>query len=81
MWIAAVGISGSYSFAEGLQAAHLCFCPASDVIAVPSFPTRTALFANIAKDRVSRDSSRAVFSPELSGSEVVPENWTVGMRG
>ena len=34
------------------------------MIAVPSFPSRAAFFANIAEDCVSRDGGRAVFPPK-----------------
>ena len=60
----AVRVSGGDAFSEGLQAAHLCLCSASGMVAAPPFPARTAFFANVAQDCVSRDCGRAVFAPE-----------------
>lgn len=56
--------SGSDPFAEGFQAPHLCRCPISSMIAVPSFPSCAAFLADIGEDCVSRDRGRAVFPPK-----------------
>lgn len=60
----AIWVSGSDPLAEGFQAPHLCLGPASDMVAVPSFPGCTTFFANVAQDCVSRDCGRAVLTPK-----------------
>ena len=46
------------------QAPLFCLDPASDIVAVPSFPNCTAFFTNVAQDCVSRDCGRAVLTPK-----------------
>lgn len=59
-----VRVSGGDAVSEGFQAPHLCLCPASGMVAVLSFPTSAAFFANLAEDCISSNSGRAIFTPE-----------------
>lgn len=60
----AIRVSGGNAFSERFQAPHFCLSPASDMVAVPSFPGCATFFANVAQDCVSRDRGRTVLTPE-----------------
>lgn len=66
----AVGVSCGDAFTEGLEAPHLCFDPASDVVSRPSLPKRPAIVPGGTQGFVAGDCGRAVLFPR---SAVLPD--------
>src|SRR6056297_3209772 len=59
----AVWISCADAFSEGLQAPHLCFDPASDMVSGPAFPECSAVVSGGAQGFVAGARRRTVLFP------------------
>lgn len=63
IWISAVWLSCSDTFAEGLEAPHLRLDPAPGVVSCPALPERPAVVPGRAQGFVSGNRGRAVLFP------------------
>jgi hypothetical protein len=63
IWISAVWVSRGVAVAEGLEAAHFRFDPASDIVPGPSLPEYSSVVPGGAQGFVSGASCRTVLFP------------------
>ena len=62
----AIGVSRCDALAEGLEAAHLRFDPAADMVSRPALPEGPAVVSRCAQGFVPNPRSRAVLLPQPS---------------